>query len=153
MKRVWFVLFLATMLSITGKVFSLEKGHYEAGEKVVKFLFERGGIQNGFKSYIEKSIKINPALEKYKEVIYEFSTKYYTYQELKEPLIKLYTDVYTEAELKELLVFYNSSLGKKMFKKKAYLNKERREIGAKIFKKYKREFDMMMDELKKNDKN
>lgn len=150
MKKIFLISFLIIILSLARVTFSLEKGHFEAGEQVVKIIFERENIKDRARAYLKKCIKINPQLSDYEDVFCNFFDKYYTYADLKDPLIKLYTDVFTESELKELLAFYNSSLGKKMFEKRAFLNKEQELIGVKIFETHQKELKIMMDERKKN---
>lgn len=91
----------------------------------------------------------NPALAPHKDIIADWSNKYFTWDAMKEDMAVIYRKHFTDAEIKKLIEFYQTPVGKKAIEVMPQLFQEGSQIGMKIGQEHQAELQEALEKAQK----
>jgi hypothetical protein len=127
-----------------------DESHRQAAEELLRAMRVDKQMESALEQTLDVSIKSQPSLKPYREVMRKFFAKHIGYDALKEDLVKIYVEEFTEPELRQILAFYKTPAGKKMVEKSPALMSKSMQLSMERVSKNQDELKQMIEaEVKK----
>lgn len=111
----------------------------EPVEQLVDLLGQQFDISAMQQQMVALSVQSDPSLRAYQSVIYEWATRYMTWNNMRDEFIRMYRRHFTEQDIKDLLSFYQTPVGQKALVLMPTLMQEGSQISADLAQQYKPE--------------
>ena len=152
------ILIVITMLLISTQVYADDASHRQACEDLMKMM-NVDKMTAPMYAHIKKiqnemMVKMNipddmaDISKKHSEKFSELMKKEMSWSNMKDDYINMYIEIFSESEIKEIIIFYNSSIGKKLIDKSPVLMQKSMEISQKRVMKLLPEMEELSIEMK-----
>ena len=145
MKKILSLAILLLVLVSTGFA-QTEDSHTLKTKELLSLMDMEKFMSQTLDTMMESQIRMNPAMEQFRDVFKKFFSKHFSWKSLEEEFVKLYKEEFTEDEIIELIKFYKTDIGRKTIKKLPLLMQKGSQLGEKRVMENIQELEQMIME-------
>ena len=120
------------------------RGHRQAAAELLELIKVSQSLPSAAYSMVESQIRANPQIEPFRDVMLEWTARYFNWEVIGPQMLELYMRTFTEAELRDLIAFYKTPTGRKSLEKMPELLQEGMKIGEEVAQQHKGELEVMI---------
>jgi hypothetical protein len=122
--------------------------HEQAVVELFKLMDVERTMLAGANAVLEAQVQGTPALEPYRDVLFDWAKKYLTWETMGPALVKLEMETFSESEVRELIAFYRTPTGQKALTRMPEVLQKGAAIGAEVARAHQDELQRMILERK-----
>ncbi|HYU31394.1 MAG TPA: DUF2059 domain-containing protein [Thermoanaerobaculia bacterium] len=120
------------------------RGHREAAAALLDVMKEAQDLAGVVGPLVEAQIRANPQIEPFRDILLDWTARYFNWDAIGPQMIDLYMRTFTESELRDLVAFYRTPTGRKALEKMPALMQEGVKIGESIAQQHSGELENMI---------
>src|SRR6185436_15955029 len=138
------ILFLACLTSPSAWGEQHTRGHRQAAAELLELMKVSQDLAGTVNAMVEGQIRANPQIEPFRDVLLEWTARYFNWEVIGPRMLDLYMRTFTEAELRDLIAFYKTPTGRKSLEKMPALLQEGTKIGEEVAQQHRGELEAMI---------
>ncbi len=120
------------------------RGHRQAAAELLDLMKVSQDLESTVGALVDGQIRANPQIEPFRDVMLEWTARYFNWEVIGPQMLDLYMRTFTEAELRDLTAFYRTPTGRKSLEKMPALLQEGMKIGEEVAQQHRGELEVMI---------